>query len=266
MKKNALLLTLAVLFILISNLYSQQITIGAKGGFSIPNLTTKSSDPLSVGYSSRYGADGGIYWEYHVTKPFSIAVELQYSSQGGQKSGLQAETIPAQFAAMFPANAYLYSKFKSEAKLDYLLVPILAKYTWKINKRSPFRIYAAVGPFAGYLLSAHQVISGGTSTIYTDNQGKTPLTFYGQTITQPNDTTVNIKNQLNTFNVGIDGYVGISYAIDKNQRIFIEGGGNYGFLTIQKSTGIGKNNTGAGVLSVGYAYTFPGKHKYTRSR
>jgi hypothetical protein len=38
--------------------------------------------------------------------------------------------------------------------------------------------------------------------------------------------------------------------------VFIEGGGNYGFLTIQKDSANGKNNTGAGVVNLGYAYTF----------
>ena len=255
MKKSALLLTFAALFILCGNLYSQQITIGAKGGFSIPNLTGGSSaNPLNDGYSSRLGADGGIYGEYHLTKPFSVSVGLEYSSQGGQKSGLQA------FPNTQPQPTYLYADFKSEAKLDYLLIPVLARYTWKINKKSPFRIYAAVGPFAGFLLDAKQVTSG-SSPIYLDAKGSEQIAP-----SQSFGATTNIKSQLYTFNAGIDGFVGISYRLNRKSALFIEGGGNYGFMSIQKGTANGKNYTGAGVVTVGYAYTLSGKSRYTNSR
>ena len=261
MKKNVLLLTFATLFILSSNLYSQEITIGAKGGLSIPNLSGGGSqNPLSEGWSSRMGADGGIYGEYHVTKPFSISVGLEYSSQGGKKSGLQAFPTPVPDQA-YISSPYLYADFKNNAQYDYLLIPVLAKYTWKISKKSPVRIYASVGPFAGFLLDAKQITSG-TSTIYLDPAGQQALPGG----TQPFNATTNIKNDLNSFNVGIEGFVGISYRLNKKSTVFIEGGGNYGFMSIQKGTANGKNYTGAGVVTIGYAYTIPGKHKYTQSR
>ena len=275
MKKNALLLTFAALFILSSTLYSQQITIGAKGGLSIPNLTggNSSVNPLNDGYSSRLGADGGIYGEYHVTRPFSISVGLEYSSQGGLKNKFQAYPTPATVAPLFapyPAPTYLYADFKSEAKMDYMLIPVLARYTWKINKKSPVKIYAALGPFAGFLLDAKQVTSGSStiSMMNTDGKTFTKLVIPPGTTPQPVSfaATTNIKNQLYTFNAGLNGFVGISYRLNKKSVIFIEGGGNYGFLTIQKGTANGKNYTGAGVVTFGYAYTIPGKHRYTQSR
>jgi len=260
MKKNALLLTIAVLLILISNLYSQQITIGAKGGLSIPNLTGGSSqNPLNEGYSSRMGGDGGIYGEYHMTKSFSISLGIEYSSQGGQKKGLQAFPVPTQFAA-YVSSPYLYANFKSEAKMDYMLIPVLARYIWKISKKSPFRIYAAFGPFAGFLLDARQVTTG-SSALFMDAQGQQQIAP-----SQSFDNTTNIKSDLYKFNAGINGFVGISYRLNKKSTVFIEGGGNYGFMSIQKGTANGKNYTGAGVVTVGYAYTLPGKHKYTQSR
>ena len=272
MKKNALLFTFSALFILSSNLYSQQITIGAKGGLSIPNLTGGSSqNPLNEGYSSRMGADGGIYGEYHISKPFSISIGLEYSSQGGQKNKFQAYPTPAEIAPLFgpSAPAYLYANFKSEAKMDYMLIPVLARYTWRINKKSPLRIYAAVGPFAGFLLDAKQVTSG-SSKISMMNQDGTFTELVIPPATSPTpvsfNNTTNIKSDLYTFNAGINGFVGISYRVNKTSAVFIEGGGNYGFMPIQKGSANGKNYTGAGVVTVGYAYTLPGKHKYTRSR
>ena len=269
MKKNVVQLTLAVLILLCGNSYAQKITIGAKGGLSIPNLTGGGSvTPLSSGYSSRMGADGGIYAEYHVTKPFSVSVGLEYSSQGGQKDKFQAYTTPPQIAPLFapyPAPTYLYADFKSVAKLDYLLIPILARYTWKINKKSPFRIYAAFGPFAGFLLNAHQITSGSSQISMMNPDGKTYTQLVIPPATTPQsvpfDANTSIKDSLNTFNAGICGFVGISYRINKNHSVFIEGGGNYGFLSIQKGSANGKNNTGAGVVTIGYAYTLQSKYR-----
>ena len=106
------------------------------------------------------------------------------------------------------------------------------------------------GPFAGFLLSAHQVTSG-SSNIYLDEAGQQQISPSPQSF----DSTNNIKDQLNTFNFGISGNVGFAYHFGKN-NIFIEGGGNYGFLNIQKGTANGKNQTGAGTVAIGYGYTF----------
>ncbi len=268
MKKNVVQLTLAALMLLCGNSFAQKITLGVKGGLSIPNLTGGGSEtPLNAGYSSRMGADGGIYAEYHVSKPFSVSVGLEYSSQGGQKNKFQAYTTPAQLAPLFPSPAptYLYSDFKSVAKLDYLLVPVLARYTWKISKKSPLKIYAAFGPFAGFLLNAHQVTSGSSPISMMNPDGKTYTQLIIPPATTPKsvpfDATTSIKDSLNTLNVGICGMVGISYSFNKKHTIFIEGGGNYGFMSIQKGSANGKNNTGAGVVTFGYAYTLQGKYK-----
>jgi hypothetical protein len=176
---------------------------------------------------------------------------IEYSSQGGKKEGMQAFPTPPEYAPMFPqgAPAYIYADFKSEAKMNYLLVPVLAKFGWDIHN-SPLRIYVDAGPFAGFLLSAHQVLNG-SSIIYADSKGQQPLTPGPQSF----DSTKNIKDQLNTFNFGVSGNIGIAYHFNQS-RIFLEGGGNFGFLNIQKGTANGKNHTGAATVDLGYAYRF----------
>ena len=102
---------------------------------------------------------------------------IEYSSQGGKKDGLQAFPTPPEFAALFPAGmapTYLYANYKSEAKLNYLMIPVLAKFRWNLKPMSPIRIYIDAGPFVGFLLSAKQVTSG-SSMIYTDSGGQDPL-------------------------------------------------------------------------------------------
>jgi len=233
--------------------FAQNFSLGVRGGISIPNLSAGGSNnnPLNTGYKSRFGPDFGIFGEFIISDLFSLQPMIEYSSQGGKKSGLQAFPTPPAYAAYFqpgPAPTYLYANFKSEAKLNYLLIPVLAKFGWNLKPASPVRIYVDAGPFVGFLLSAKQVTSG-SSNIYGDSGGQQPLTQSAQSF----DATDDIKSQLNKTNFGVEGNVGISYLMGKS-NIFIEGGFNYGFLNIQKGTENGKNNTGAGTISLGYAY------------
>jgi len=256
MKKLIYLSVFGLLFFCFSA-KAQNVAIGVRGGISIPNLSAGGSEqnPLNSGYSSRQGPDFGLFADFKVSNLFSIEPMVQYSSQGGKKDGLQA--VPGdQFSAYFQATqqstpTYLYANYNSEAKLNYLMIPVLAKFGWNLGKSSPWRFYVDAGPFAGFLLNAHQVTSG-TSNVYSDPAGTQALpglpaqNFAGNT---------DIKDQLHTFNLGIEGNVGFAYKIGPSS-IFVEGGGNYGFLNIQKGTANGKNNTGAATADIGYAYWF----------
>ncbi|WP_183578757.1 porin family protein [Mucilaginibacter sp. X5P1] len=247
MKKSIFYLSVFGLLVLCFKAHAQDaVAIGVRGGISIPNLTAGGSqqNPLNTGYSSRQGPDFGLFAEFKVSDLFSIQPMVEYSSQGGKKDGFQAFPNPQ------PPPTYLYATFDSQAKLNYLMVPVLAKFGWDLGKSSPWRLYVDAGPFAGFLLNAHQVTTG-SSDVYAD-AGKTQPASNGP---EPFNNTQNIKDQLNTFNFGIAGNLGIAYKVHHGS-IFIEGGGNYGFLNIQKGTANGKNNTGAATASIGYAYWF----------
>lgn len=245
MKKISLLFLFFAIALPFQFIYGQGFTLGVRGGISIPNLTAggSESNPLNEGYKSRIGPDVAIFGEYHISSAFSIEAMLEYSSQGGKKNGMQAFPNPEGDRPL-----YLYANFKSEAKLNYLLLPILARYNWKPGS-GPWNIYVDAGPFAGILLSAHQETSG-SSVAYLDEEGQQPATPSPIPFNANND----IKDQLNTFNFGVSGNLGIAYHLASSQ-IFIEGGGNYGFLNIQKGTANGKNHTGAGTVAVGYGIT-----------
>ena len=253
MKTFTISMVMVALLGIFNNLHSQELTLGVKGGLSIPNLTGGGTEnPLNAGYSSRLGANYGVYGEYHLSDMFSITLGVEYSSQGGKKNKFQALAVPAEMVSLLPPNTpYLYADYNSEAILDYLLVPVMGRFSRKLTATSPIKVYAAVGPFAGFLLKAHQVTSG-SSIMYMDAGGTMPVTVQPQSF----DSDTNIKDQLRTFNTGVIGFIGIAYQISSNNSIFIEGGGNYGFISIQKGTANGNNYTGAGVVTVGYAYSF----------
>jgi len=242
MKKLIFYPSLFFLIILFFTARGQNVAIGVQGGISIPNLTAGStgSTPLSTGYSSRFGPDFGINAEFKISSLFSIQPQLEYSSQGGKKDGFQA------FPNTQPPPTYLYATFNSEAKMNYLMLPVLAKFGWDF-KGSPLRFFVDAGPFVSLLASARQVTSG-TSEVYAD-PGKTEPASPGPV---PFDKTTDIKDQLHDANYGIEGNVGLAYRLKKSY-FYIEAGGNYGFVNIQKVAEDGSNNTGAATVSIGYS-------------
>jgi hypothetical protein len=187
------------------------------------------------------GSDFGVFGEYKISELFSLQAMIEYSEQGGKKNGMQAITNPQ------PPPQYLYANFKSEAKLNYLMIPILAKVGWNL-KDGLFRFYASGGPFVSFLVFAKQVTSG-QSPFYLDADGQQPISQ-----AQSFNNTQDIKNQIKSTNVGFEGNVGFIYRRGLN-NFFIEGGGNVGFLNIQKNSENGKNITGAGTVNVGYSRT-----------
>ena len=225
--------------------------LGVKGGISIPNLTAGSDNqnPLSNGFSSRLGADFGILAEFPINKWFSIQPEIDYSGQGGKHNGLQA--VPDPYMSSPP---YFYANFRNVARLNYLQVPIMAKFNFAIAKKLQF--YVNAGAFAGFLLSAKE-ISSGDSYLYEDAQGQQPVSPQQESF----DTTENIKSSINSFNAGLIGLVGLSYNICGGKG-FIEAGGSYGFINIQKYSADGTNYAGAATIHLGYAYAIHCKKKH----
>jgi hypothetical protein len=239
-----------IVILLPISLCAQSVRIGFRGGISIPNLTNGSSNnPLSTGYSSRLASDFGIFGEYPLNNSMSIRIIIEYSEQGGKKNSIQALPTPPNLSQLIN-QPYVYADYKSTAKMNYLLIPVLAKFGWHIGKKSPWRFYFDTGPFAGYLISAHQLTTG-SSPLYLDPDKQNQITNGPISFDNKN----NIRDELHHFNVGISGNLGLTYHFNNNS-IFIEGGGNYGFINIQKNTINGKNHTGAATVSIGYSYGF----------
>lgn len=258
MKSKTSLSTLLIVVFLVPAGANAQWKAGAFGGISIPNLTAGGSqnNPLNTGYSSRMGADFGVSGSYRFSPLFSLEVRVEYAAEGGKKNGFQALTTPDEVAQYFQSQGmtappYLYADYKSAAKLNYLLIPVLANLGWNLGHRSPWRFYIDAGPYFGLLLSAKQITSG-SSPLYAD-PGKTQEIPGGA---QSFDASSDIKDQLHKTNFGIDGDIGLSYSFGRAaaQSVFIQAGGNYGFLNIQKGTDNGKNHVGAAVANLGYAY------------
>jgi hypothetical protein len=258
---NAFLSVILAIFSISS--VSAQWELGLGGGISLPNLTASGSDnnPLNTGYKSRLGPGVDIYGAYSLSKLFALKLAVDYSAQGGKKDGMQALATPTEIAEYFEEQSqtppqYLYANYNSEAKLDYLMVPLLARFGWDLRSGSALRFYAEAGPFVSFLLSAKQVTSG-NSQFYTDPSGMQALPLGSQSF----DSTVDIKSDTHAANFGFEANIGLSLGIGQTRRshIFLELGGNYGLINIQKGTANGKNNTGAATAMIGYAFCFTNK-------
>lgn len=267
MKTNKPFIILAFLFCGMMPVIAQsgKFFAGLKAGLGIPNLTSGGiSTPLSEGYASRMGFYGGLVSELRSGTHFGLRMEINYSSQGGQRSGMQALPLYPQLEPLWaalteyqvPHDDYMYADIKSEAILDYLEIPVMGKYRFHLGSKINF--YLQAGPYMGILLHAKDVTSG-NSSLYVDKARILPVDVILQAAQQtpigevPFDNTQNITSDVKRFNVGFQGAAGFGL-IMKSGEFFLEGGGNYGFIPVQKDDANGNNNTGAGTVTVGYLF------------
>ncbi len=225
------------------------VTIGLRAGSSIPNLHAGSDNPLSTGWSSRVAAAFGVFADVEVSPAFTIESELDCAPQGGKRDGLQATTIdPTLFGQ--PANQPIYANYKNTAKFNYLEIPVLARYRFGTMRR----FSAALGPFAGFLLSAKNVTRG-TSSLYYDANGTQPVEVAPGVPLPPQnlDSDTDVKSSLNSFNWGIEGGLGAAQPF-MGGSLALDVRGGYGLTNIQKDTAAdGKNNTGSLVVSLAWS-------------
>ncbi|HKK42238.1 MAG TPA: porin family protein [Bacteroidales bacterium] len=267
-KKLSFLIIMAFCSIISSNAQSATRFIGIKTGFGIPNLTAGSVvTPLSEGYSSRIGYYGGIVAEMQTGKRFGIRCEVNYSSQGGKRYGLQALPVPSELQYLWQIlplfsvtpDEYMYADIKSYAILNYLEVPVMVKASF--NLAGNIHFYINAGPYLGILVSAKNVTKG-SDYIYINKEGTITIDDVFQQAQIPYtvgvqnfDHTENISSDVHRLNVGGEGAMGFDIAMGSG-KLFIEGGGNYGFIHIQKDKANGTNNTGAGTVTLGYLHRF----------
>ncbi|MCF3107680.1 PorT family protein [Niabella sp. CC-SYL272] len=244
---------LIIIFIAITSFSNAQrnIEIAFKPGVSIPKLTAAgSNNPVSSGYRTLPYQDAALHVEITANKSLSIQPQLEYSIQGGKKNGVQAFKTPDITAPQFAPGAvpsFLYADYKRETRITYFILPIFIKYHF-IPQKNKWRAYIAAGPFASYLLNAKNITTG-YSMVYLDKEKTQPL---GQA-PQSFDNENHISRDFHRFNTGITGHLGLGYKIVTGS-IFLEVGGNYGFVVIQKNSVNGRNRTGAAVINLGYQY------------
>ena len=233
-----------------------EVKLGAHGGLSIPDIRGNQTDIFSRNFTSRQGPFFGIFMETKLDSHFSLVAELNYTSQGGKRAGLQPITMDLPPGLPIPPGTILYANFRNETILDYLEVPVIARLTFGTK----LRYFVNAGPYVGILIRARAVTEG-TSALYLDEGGTMPIIIPPDT--QPLEVDLgantNVKDSLKSANVGLTGGGGLMYPLGPGDLI-LEAHFQLGLTVIQKDVATsGKSRTGAVVISLGYSFPLAAK-------
>jgi len=233
-----------------AGLVAGDVRIGAHTGLSVPNIRG-GNDPYSRGFTSRFGPFFGLSFETHLTGRLSLAAEINYTSQGGLRKGLQPITMDLPDGLPIPPGTQLYANFRNETILDYLEFPVMGRLTF--GERT--RFFVSAGPYVGFLVLA-KAKTRGVSALYLDEAGTQPVIIPPDTEPLEVDlgASTNVKSSLKSTNLGLIFGVGVSRPLGPGD-IVLEARGQIGLSTIQRDVATsGDNQTGAFVVSLGYTF------------
>lgn len=220
MKK--LLLVAAVAAFTFSTAQSQEIRLGVKGGVNFSSLGGDDTGDLK----GRTGFHIGGLVEIPISDKFSVQPELLYSAQGAQ----------AEFSESFSEMGMNFSvDAKAKLNLDYINVPIMAKY-YVIEG-----LAVEAGPQIGFLMSAKQKSEISVS-------GNLPAEILDMMDFEDGDEDV--KDEFNTLDLAIG--LGASYRLDMG--VFFGVRYNLGLSNIYKEDDGFKNQNNVFQISAGYSF------------
>jgi len=197
MKKN-ILMTVAFLAFGFANAQdNKDMSFGVKGGLNVSTVT--NAVQYGTNSSSLIGFHLGVFGEFMIVDKFCIQPELLYSTQGVTVDDSGGDKV--------------------DAKLDYINIPIMAKYY--VAKDFSLEL----GPQIGFLVSAKEKI-GGVSTDLKDT-------------TKSTDFSLNIGAG---YNIGKSVVLGIRY--------------NLGLTQLQKDLGTGESASKNSVFQFSVGYKF----------
>ncbi len=252
MKRSISFILFIIIYILMFQTSPAQVEIGIQSGLSVPDLSGGNNE-ISQGYTSRLAPNFGITFEFAMADNFSIEPQINFDGQGGQRNGIQP--ITSTNLPPLPSGGYYYSNFKNMSILNYIEIPVLAKYTFGLGDIS-FDING--GPYVGFLLSATEKTSG-TSSIYIDKNG-TPLVMpdgnggYIQVPPESFDASNDVTSSIHKVNAGITGGAGIILPVTLRASVSLNVRGLYGLTNVQNYAQDGTSHTGNLIISVGYSY------------
>lgn len=184
-------------------------SFGVKGGVNFANITDDKDADMKVGFFA------GVYGEFMLSEKFSIQPEILYSTQGTKykENG---------------SNEFGSYAVDATFKLDYINVPVMAKYY--INDK--FSIEA--GPYVGFLLKG--IVSYDVS-VSNENESVSDGDY------------IDLKDQLNTVDFGL-GF-GAGYKVNSNISLGLRY--NIGLTDVEEDAGdeMGSKNS-VFQLSFGY--------------
>lgn len=220
MKKHVLLIAAAIFSF--GAMQAQEIRFGAKAGVNFASVGGDETDDVD----GKTGFHIGGLVEIMITDEFGVQPELLYSAQGS-KSEFTEDLGGGFFDIM--------GKYTQKTKLDYINIPIMAKYYVTEG------LAIEAGPQIGFLVSANSEseveISGADADI-----------FEGDTDSGDVD--------ISDFTSGVDFGVGVGASYRLDMGVFFGARYNLGLSNINDFAGSDdfKNQNNVIQLSVGYLF------------
>jgi hypothetical protein len=253
MKKITGILVLIMLLPGISHTQPSEIkgvtkfTLGILGGINVPRLSGGDDNEMSRDFKSRSGKAFGLTASMSLGGNYSLRADFLYSSEGGQRNGMQAFSASA-INPQAPPGTYLYASYDNESILNYFEIPVLVKYFFPAFESAGF--YMNAGPYIGFLMNAKQVIKG-TSTVYADRTATIVIVQDPQVF----DSETDVTDDINKVNLGVTGGLGFTQKVSYGE-LFMDVRAAYGMVTIQKDEQNGSNYNGNLLIGIGYSFSF----------
>jgi hypothetical protein len=246
---SVILLATAVLFITAAAGFPDVVKLGAHAGISIPDLRGSQTDVFTKNFTSRQGPYFGLTADIPLARRLSLGVDLNYTSQGGLRKGLQPITMDLPSELPIPPGTLIFADFRNETILDYIEIPVLVRYDFG----GKLRFFLEAGPYAGYLVRG-KAVTEGVSALYLDEAGTMPIIIPPATDPLMVDlgATTDVKDSLEPFNFGLAGGGGLRVPAGPGE-VVLEARFQLGLTTLQKHPETdGKTQTGAVIVSLGY--------------
>jgi Outer membrane protein beta-barrel domain len=245
--KMVFLLGAAVLVAATGAGFADDIHIGAHAGISIPDIRGSQTNLFSKNFTSRRGPYFGLTAEIPLAGRFSLAADLNYTSQGGIRDGMQPITMDTSGLPV-PPGLLIFADFRNETVLDYLEIPLLARVTFG----DKLKFFLDLGPYAGYLVRG-KALTEGVSPLYLDEAGTMPIII--PPATEPLEVDLgaatDVKDSVEPFNFGLAGGGGLSLPVGPGRAV-LEVRFQLGLTHLQKDPADGITQTGAVLVSLGY--------------
>lgn len=240
---NRLSIISFLLLLLIGFNANAQYELGIKGG---ANFCRYSDQELKGDFKSRTGSDIGAYITFPVTEIFSWQVGLEYASMGARFTHFEQLTNSDGEVPSLSQDQILYGTVTYKTVMNYLLLPVQAKFNIYISRH--LSAYIDAGPYIGHMLSAYQKIST-EDTYYLDNKSQQRIS--GQQVHQKVDVTDAFTSKIV---LGFEGEAGIKYTLHR-YSFFAEGGCNFLFVHIGEN-GDNQAHPEAITARIGVSYNF----------
>jgi hypothetical protein len=247
----------AMSFLAVQSFAQTGFDFGLKGEFQSSSLV--NAQDLAAGnelnFKDRPALAGGVGAGYSFTKHIGAEIDILYSPEGSEYTGLtslitnqDSKTLCPEFQTLATQNNIPFNgNYTADVFLNYIKIPFLFRFNMNNTKRVFFSLF--IGPQIDLLSSATIKINGQTASLAADNLTATDV--YKKTEV---DGVLGLGLGVNlTKNLVLTGHLRFDYGFgdaENKSETYSSGGTTYDFYNPKR---VATNNaTGGGMISLNY--------------